>query len=47
MIRTFQFSGDIMHDLTFNLREGWEADVSALNHLSMSITMLPFRVIPE
>lgn len=24
-----QFAEDILHDLTFNLREGWEADVSA------------------
>ncbi len=23
-----QFAEDILHDLTFNLREGWEADVS-------------------
>ena len=24
-----QFAEDILHDLTFNLREGWEADVSS------------------
>ncbi len=31
-----QFAEDILHDLTFNLREGWEADVSNIQECAPS-----------
>ncbi len=40
-----QFQEDILHDLTFNLREGWEADVSSCCKRQVDSKKIPYCAV--